>query len=592
MEWSDVEAGVKWPTLLVAYEWVEQHCVVPDGFQRGERFELVPWQAWALLNFYRLKLDAKVGQLAPAFHYRRGQIVLPQKAGKAPYTAAHICVEGVGPALFAGWAAGGETWDCRDYGCGCGWLYEYDPGEAMGQPWPTPLIQITATSEDQTENVYDALRPMIDDGPLHELIPKTGEEFIRLPGGGRIDVVTSSAKSRLGQRVTYCPQDETGTWVPATGMQKVAEIQRRGLAGMGGRAEETTNAWDPGEGSTAQRTAESKRPDIFRYHPEPPTGLNYPNKSERRKIHRAVYIGCHWIDLDSIEAEAAELIETDPAQAERFFGNRTVAGSHKAFDADLYRSLAKPGGIEPGRKVALGFDGALTRDATGLVTTDIETGHQVVAGFWERPRELPDNAEWMVPIGEVNAAIAHAFETWDVWRLYADPPHYQDDLNRWAGEYGEDRIVLWWTNHYKRMAYALRQFKDAMAKREMSHDGDGRLAEHVANAVRRVTRMRDEDGGWLWTIGKEGEKSPNKIDLAMAACLSWAARGDAIQAGVLKEPQYSRAAWQDGEAPKARQVKESDYLPCRGCEKPIHPDLHAPDANEGGLCMRCRSKRD
>jgi hypothetical protein len=73
---------------------VERHCVVPDGFQRGAQFVLVPWQVWALM----------VGQLAPAFQYRRSQIVLPQKAGKAPYTAAHICVEAVGPALFAGWA--------------------------------------------------------------------------------------------------------------------------------------------------------------------------------------------------------------------------------------------------------------------------------------------------------------------------------------------------------------------------------------------------------------------------------------------------------------------------------------------------------
>ena len=32
----------------------------------------------------------------------------------------------------------------------------------MGRPWPTPLIQITAFSDDQTGNIYDALKPMID----------------------------------------------------------------------------------------------------------------------------------------------------------------------------------------------------------------------------------------------------------------------------------------------------------------------------------------------------------------------------------------------------------------------------------------------
>ena len=33
------------------------------------------------------------------------------------------------------------------------------------------------------------------------------------------------------------------------------------------------------------------------------------------------------MSLDSIEAEAAELLELDPAQAERFFGNRLVQGA-------------------------------------------------------------------------------------------------------------------------------------------------------------------------------------------------------------------------------------------------------------------------
>jgi len=129
---------IDFPTLFVAADWATQHCVVPDGFKKGEPFDFVDWQIWALLNFYRLKPSAKVGQLATAFEYRRGQIVLPQKGGKAPYTSAHICVEGVGPALFAGWAEGGELWDCRDHGCGCGWVYEYSPGEAMGMSWPTP----------------------------------------------------------------------------------------------------------------------------------------------------------------------------------------------------------------------------------------------------------------------------------------------------------------------------------------------------------------------------------------------------------------------------------------------------------------------
>jgi len=50
--------------------------------------------------------------------------------------------------------------------------------------------------------------------------------------------------------------------------------------------------------------------------------------------------------------------------------------------------------------------------------------------------------------------------------------------------------------------------------------------------VRRILKMRDEDGRPLWTIYKERPDSPLKIDAAMAAILSWEARGDALTAGV------------------------------------------------------------
>ena len=312
-------------------DWGEAHCRVPDGDRRGEPFVLYDEQLRFIDGFYRVNPKAKPGQKAPAFVHRRGQLVRPQKWGKSPLEAFHVCLEAVGPALFAGWARGGELYDCRDYRCDCGFVYEYEVGDPMGRPWATPLIQITATSEDQTDNVYDALRPMIELGPLHELIPKTGEEFIRLPNGGRIDTVTSSAKSRVGQRVTFVPQDETGLWTKSTGMIDVAKHQRRGAAGMGGRTCEITNAWDPSEDSVAQQTFESAAPDILKDYATAPESLSFRNKAERRKIFRIVYgdsqtsRGGH-LDLDGIEAECVELMERDPANAERFYGNRIVHG--------------------------------------------------------------------------------------------------------------------------------------------------------------------------------------------------------------------------------------------------------------------------
>ena len=329
---------ISFPTLgILIADWIEAHCIVPDGFDKGAEFVMYDWQLEATINFYRVKPGATRGQLSPAFHYRRGQIVAPQKSGKGPWTATIVAAEGLGPVVFAGWATGDEQYRCCDHGCGCGFVFEYEPGDPMGRPWPTPLIQLLATSEDQVDNVYRPLQSMARNGPLSEQM-RVGEEFIRLPNDGRIDAVTSSALARLGNPITFAIQDESGLYTKQNKLVRVAETQRRGAAGMGGRTLETTNAWDPAEDSTAQRTAESNRPDIYRQHRITPAHLSYRNKEERKKIHRYVYAGSTHVDLDAIEAEAAELLERDPAQAERFFGNRIVHGHGSWLPDGLWES--------------------------------------------------------------------------------------------------------------------------------------------------------------------------------------------------------------------------------------------------------------
>lgn len=525
------EFVVDFPTLWVAADWITQHCVVPDGFDAGTPFELADWQLWCIVNHYRVKPGAVRGQLAPAFHYRRSQIVMPQKAGKAPLTAAQICLEGIGPALFGGWAGKGDEWRCSDFGCRCGWVYAYAKGEPMGLPWPTPLIQLTATSTDQTDNVYDALRPMIDNGPLHPLIPKTGEEFIRLPNNGRIDTVTSNARSRLGQRVTFCIQDETGIWTRQTGMVAVAETQRRGLAGMGGRAVETTNAWDPTQETVAKRTAASKTGDIFRHHPLPPAHLKYRNKRDRRKIHEAVYEGSPWVDLDAIEAEAAELLEVDAAQAERFFGNRVFASEDAAFDPRNWGKGRRDFVVARNSLVVAGVDGARFDDALAIVATDLRTDHQWPIGIWERPADASPDYEH--PADEIDARMVEFFDYFDPWRVLVDPQWIEHLVVLWQGRWGTKRVVAWYTNRHRQAGYMMRRFRTAMNAGDFTHSGDGVLERHIMNARRHNLGIYDDEGRPLWSLRKPAPG--DKIDAAMAAALSWEARNEAIAADALSE---------------------------------------------------------
>ena len=524
---------VNFPTLgnLVA-DWIEWHCRVPDGPMIRQNFTLYPEQLRFVAHHYRVKPSATPDQLGPAFYYRRSQIVRPQKWGKSPLIAAFTCAEGVGPVLFDGWAVGGEVYDCRDFGCGCGFEYEYEPGEPMGRPWEKALIQITATSSDQTDNTYDALRPMIDFGPLSELIPKTGEEFIRLPDGGEIGVVTSSAKSRLGQRVSFVPQDETGLWTDTSGMTKVARTQRRGASAFGGRVIETTNAWDPSENSVAQQTFESRAADVYRDFREPPKSLgSYTNKRDRRRIHTYAYgdslreRGGH-VDLDNIEAEAAEVIEKDPAEVERFYGNRIVHGMGSWLKGDLWeRTETDLVVADGGEAVALGFDGSESNDWTAI-RAETRGGHRFTPTYGPDARPTVwDPAQWggSIPRGEVNAAVDELFTRYRVARFYCDPRDWQSEIGEWALRHGDDVVKEWATYRVVQMHDALERAVTDLTTGRSTHDGCPITAAHVANA-RKIARP-----GQRYILGKPNEHQ--KIDAAMADVLSHEAASDAREAG-------------------------------------------------------------
>lgn len=529
---------VDFPALFITLDWTQRHCVVPDGELKGEPLILTDWQAWCMLKHYQVKPDAAPNQKAPAFAHRRSQIVMPQKTGKSVLAPAFVCLEGVGPALFAGWAESGDTFRCSDHGCPCGWVYHYEEGEAKGKPWATPLIQLTAVSEDQVSNMMDALRPMINEGPLTDVIPRVTEDFIRLPNDGRIDAVSSNARSRLGQRVTFVVMDETGLWLPTTAMAKVAATQRRGLAGMSGRALETTNAYDPGENSIAQQTAEASAEDLFRYHPKAPSKLSYTNKRDRRKIHEHVYAGCPWVDLDAIEAEATEILEFDPAQAQRFYGNIITSGGGQAYNIGIWDSQAHEMMVKRNSLIVIGIDGAKYEDALAMIATEVSTGFQWPLGIWEVPSYADE--DYAHDFDEVDGVMQETFKEYRVWRAYIDPQRIEQLLERWQGRWGDKTILPWYTNRPKAMAHAVRKHVEAVNSGDLTHDGDKTFRQHIANAVKQSVNVYDDDHRKMFVVRKDRPHSPKKMDGAVASIISWEARGDCIAAGQL-QPRKSKS---------------------------------------------------
>ena len=513
---------VDFPTLgFLAADWIEAHCKVADGWSMGDPFVHDGWQLWCTVNFYRVKPGAKFDPKRPAgapmFTNRRGLVVGPQKTGKSPWGASIVTFEAVGPCIFAGWAEPGDQYRCEDYGCGCGWVYQYEPGEPMGIPRPMSTIQLLATAEDQTDNVYRPLQEMIRRGPLQEQM-KVREGFIRLPNNGRIDPITSAPNSKLGNPIHFALADESGLYTGK--LLKVWQTMRRGLAGMGGRGLEITNPWDPMDNSAAQQTYQSRAKDIFRFYRKPPAGLDFTLKRDRRKILAYVYEGSPWVDLNAIEAEAAEIVTTDPAQAQRFYGNMLVQGLGSFLPEKLWDDSKAPREVPAGTPVAMGFDGSRSGDWTAL-RLETRDGYRFTPTYGPDSRPTFWNpAEWngRIPRGEVKAAVAEMFARYDVGRFYIDPRHWETQADEWALEHGEDVVAQWPTNVINRMFDALTRYLEDAAEGLTTHDGDETAKAHALNA-RKVAKPGDK-----YILGKPSEHQ--KIDILMADVLAHEAASD------------------------------------------------------------------
>jgi hypothetical protein len=412
----------------------------------------------------------------------------------------------------------------------------------MGRPWPTPRIQLAAVVEDQVENTWGALIPMIDDGPLANLIPKTGEAFIRHPNrnrDSRVEIVTSKADGKLGARISSGKCDETGLWTDSNHMKKFMRTLRRGAAGMGGRASESTNPYDPAENSQAQDTHESKRKDVLKHFYPPPAHLDFALKRDREQIFRWNYASSPWVDIRSIEAESSALAETNPAEAERFFGDRIVAGSGAWLEMPKWeaRKVKTPITVAARTKVTLGFDGSDNNDHTGIRLETL-AGYQFTPTYGDAKRKTYwDPADWQgrVPRAEVNAAVSELASEFEIVRAYCDPMFWETEIDLWASEYGERVFIKWATNRITAMHSSLERFRTDVhnAESKFTHDGDTDTYTHLRNAIVRARTVDKLTGIRTYIIGKPTDHQ--KIDLAMSSVLAHEAAMDAIASGALDE---------------------------------------------------------
>jgi hypothetical protein len=487
-----------WGVIAHAAKYIVQ----PNGPKAGQLWTPTLSQARFLLWWYALTDDGR-------WVYNHGVRRLAKGSGKSPFAAVQGLEELTGPVRL-------------DY---------FDPsvpGGCVGKPVDMPLVQIAATAESQTANTMRMVRAMCQKNSrlAVEYGIDVGKTIFYTPTGGQLEVITSSASAAEGAEVTFAVEDETEHWTPASGGQDLAQTLDRNLAKSSSRAVETANAWEPGIGSVAetsfdawmaQQEGRTRGEGRILYDARvAPADTNLGDEQSLTGALRFVYDDCFWVNQQTIRERVWDL-RTPEDVSRRFYLNQPTAALDSWVTPMQWAALTDATRVvADGEQVALFFDGSKSGDATALVGCCISDGHVFTVDVWEpRPGEL-------VPTAQVDLAVRRAHERYTVLGFFGDVREWEsyvktswaDDL---AGDYvvqavptGRDPQPIAWDmrSHVVDFGRACELAEAEVVDAVFTHDGDSRLARHVANARQHPTRG-------VVTIRKESPRSPKKIDAAV-----------------------------------------------------------------------------
>lgn len=488
-----------------AIELAEEYLTVPTGVGAGQPLRLTGEQVEFLILWYA------VDPHGLRYAHRRGVLRMAKGWAKSPIGAVIAFNEFVGEVVPDGLDAHGRP---------------------VGRPHPAPWVQIAATAEDQTDNLYGQMFDMLRDSPaVDDFAMDLGVTRTMLRGRpGRIEPVTSSAGAREGQPVSAVLLEETHLWRVTNGGRALAAVLRRNAAKMGSRTLELTNAYAPGSGSVAERSEEAiragKAPGALLVAREgPPVDLD-----DRVALRDALAVAYGqasmdrggWVDLDRLVEEAAD---TEPSEYRRFYLNQIVAPEEAPVDLATWGELANADArLVEGDTIALGFDGSISGDATCLYAVRWPDWTLFPIGVWEPPvDELGVRLkDWRVPRSEVIDRIRWACTTFKVARGYFDDAGWMTELDELAGEFGES-VMRFPHRVDRRIGPACERFSSMVAERTLRHTGDPVLIRHMGNARKAVI---GREGSTWWRPARRVDGQP--IDALSAAVSAVHALGDAL----------------------------------------------------------------
>lgn len=540
-------------------DWITAYLAAPA---KSEYEPFVPYleQEDFILAFY--EIDPETGR----FRRNRGLLGRPRGWGKSPLLAALAIVEALAPVLPDGWDAYGQP---------------------VAKPWTkvrTPLVQIAAVSEEQTNNTWQPMLEMLREGPVIDeyvgLEPL--ETMVNLPKG-HIKQVTSSARTIKGAPSTFVVLDQTEEWIPSNGGPKFAQTLRTNTSKNGGRTVESPNAFIPGENSVAEESAafwaairEGRARDegLLYDHREAPPDTSLTDRETPDEDSDEEYTGlidglryaygdssghpdgcvihdppCEpgHVDLDALISRIWDPATDVQIARSDFLNQITHASDSWVRQPDWAGRMDVDKVIDPADPIVLGFDGSRGRnrgkaDATALVGCRVADGHMFEIRVWEQPAG-PAGRDWAPSVIEVDSVVRTCMEQWNVVGFYADPSGWTSQVAAWEAKFGrklkvkasaQSPIAAWPRGKDSRVIEYVERLRLAIVNGEMTHDAGPALTRHVLNARRRNVRS-----GYL--IFKAYPDSPEKIDAAYAAVMAWKARIDAIAKGIGKPVKKRKA---------------------------------------------------
>lgn len=204
------------------------------------------------------------------------------------------------------------------------------------------------------------------------------------------------------------------------------------------------------------------------------------------------------------EALIADAISTPESEFRRYHLNQWTSTSSAWLPHGAWLGIEdKTRKFDPKEPFVAFLDGSWANDSTGIVAESLASPHQSVLGHW-----APDAALGHVDMAAIEKRTREVLAMPGCRELAFDPARFQDFFARLEAD--DLNVVEWPTNSLARMVPACQDFyTDVMAK-SFTHDGDPRLAAHIANAVLKEDRYGPR-------IVKESKSSLRKIDLAVCA---------------------------------------------------------------------------